>query len=63
MYKKLNNELRRATDGVRKDWWKSECNELEELDKGARSDLMYKKVKTLTGLAEQSKKQKWRNQG
>ena len=49
MYKKLNNELR-ETDAAREDWWKSECNELEELDKGGRSDLMYKKVKTLTGL-------------
>ena len=46
MYRKLNNELRRETDGAREDWWKSECNELEELDRGGRSDLMYKKVKT-----------------
>ena len=30
MYKKLNNELRRETDGAREDWWKSDCNELEE---------------------------------
>ena len=49
MYKKLNNELRRETDAAREDWWKSECNELEELDRRGRSDLMYKKVKILKG--------------
>ena len=45
MYKKLNNELRRETDGAREDWWKSECNELEELDKGGRSDLCTRRLK------------------
>ena len=43
------HELRRETDGAREDWWKSECNELEELDKGDRSDLMYKKVHDVEG--------------
>ena len=49
MYKKLNNELRRETDRAREDWWKGECEELEELDRGGRSDLMYRRIKTLTG--------------
>jgi hypothetical protein len=48
-YKKFSNELRRETDRARKEWWKRTCDELEELDRGDRSDLMYRRIKTLTG--------------
>ena len=44
-YRQLNNELRRKTDKARDDWWREECDELEELDKIGRTDLMYPKVK------------------
>ena len=44
----LNNELRRETDKAREDWWRGECDELEELDKRGRTDLMYTKVKQIT---------------
>ena len=47
-YRYLNNELRRETDKAREDWWNNECDELEELDKLGRSDLMYSKVKQIT---------------
>ena len=39
-YKQLNNELRRETDKARENWWKEECDNLEEMDKKGRSDLM-----------------------
>ena len=47
-YRKLNNELRRETDKAREDWWMEVCEELEEMDKRGRSDLMYAKVKQIT---------------
>ena len=28
-YKKLSNELRRATDAAREKWWTEQCTELE----------------------------------
>ena len=31
-YRELNNELRRETDKARAQWWREECEELEELD-------------------------------
>src|SRR6476619_2484961 len=43
-YRRLNNELRRETYHARERWWENECNELEELDRRARSDLVYAKV-------------------
>ena len=33
---------------AREDWWRGECEEMEELDKRGRSDLMYCKVKQTT---------------
>src|SRR6478609_2942310 len=48
IYRRLNNELRRETDQARERWWKNECNELEELDRRARPDLVYAKVGQLT---------------
>ena len=56
--KKLNNLLRRETDKAKQKWLEQQCEEIEELDKRGRSDLMYirakemgkkyKKAKTLT---------------
>src|SRR6476619_3961822 len=40
-YRCLNNELRRETDQARERRWENECNELEELDRRARPDLVY----------------------
>src|SRR6476469_5828101 len=47
-YRSLNKELRRETDKKRERWWENECNELEELDRKARPDLVYAKVGQLT---------------
>src|SRR6478609_172649 len=47
-YRRLNNELRRETDQAREIWWENECNQLEELDRRARPDLVYAKVEQLT---------------
>jgi exonuclease III len=47
-YKQLNNELRRETEEAREIWWENECEQLEELEKKGRSDLMYAKVRKLT---------------
>ena len=47
-YRRMNNELRRETDKARESWWMSECEELEEMDRRGRSDLMYAKVKEIT---------------
>jgi len=33
----LNNELRRATDKAREEWWEEQCQELENMDKKGRS--------------------------
>src|SRR6478609_6583691 len=41
---RLNNELRRKTDQARERWCENECNELKELDRRARPDLVYAKV-------------------
>ena len=53
-YRQLNNALRRETDKARENWWKEECEELEEMDKKGRSDLMYAKVKQITGTTKMS---------
>ena len=47
MYKKLNNLLRRETDKAKQKWLKEQCEEIEELDKRGRSDLMYAKAKEM----------------
>src|SRR6476661_10262092 len=47
-YRRLNNELGRETDQARERWWENECNELEELDRRARPDLVSAKVGQLT---------------
>src|SRR6478609_280008 len=48
IYWRLNNEPRRETDQARDRWWGNECNELEELDRRARPELVYAKVGQLT---------------
>src|SRR6266576_217161 len=47
-YRKLNNELRRKTEKAREKWLEEECEEIEELEKKGRTDLMYKRVKQAT---------------
>ena len=37
-YRELNNQLRREIDKAREDWWRVQCEELEEMDKRGRSD-------------------------
>ena len=51
-YRQLNNELRRETDRARECWWKEQCDELEEMDKKGRHDLMYARVKQITRTAK-----------
>jgi len=55
MYRRLNNELRRETERAREIWWESECRELEELDRRGRSDIVYAKVKKLSGNRRKNK--------
>jgi hypothetical protein len=52
----LNNELRRETDKAREKWWEKECNEIEEMERKGRTDLMYAKVKQLTEHNKESSK-------
>ena len=47
-YRKLNNELRRETEKAREKWLEEECQEIEELERRGRTDLMYRKVKQAT---------------
>jgi len=44
---KLNNDLR-TTDKAKNNWWKEQCEKLEELEKKGRNELMYQKVKSLS---------------
>src|SRR6476469_5972616 len=46
-YRRLNNEMRRETNQARERWWENECNELEELDRRARPNLVCAKVWTV----------------
>src|SRR5215471_2947226 len=55
MYRKLNNELRRETEKAREIWWERECREIEELDGRGRSDIVYAKVKKLSGNRRKNK--------
>jgi len=47
-YKELHNALRRETESARKAWWEKECEEMEQLNKKGRSDLVYDRVRKLT---------------
>ena len=44
----MNNELRRETEKAKAVWWERECEELEQLEKRGRADLLYAKVNQLT---------------
>ena len=46
-YRKLNNELRRETDNAKEEWMKQKCEEIDELERKGRYDLMYHEVKCL----------------
>jgi hypothetical protein len=46
-YKRLNNELRRATDKARESWWDEQCSELEELQRQGKYDKLYSKISKL----------------
>jgi hypothetical protein len=44
-YRRLRNELKRATDKARKEYLKSICDEIIEYQRTGRYDLMYMKTK------------------
>jgi hypothetical protein len=48
-YRRLNNQLRRDTDKAKEKWWADQCDELEELQASGRHDLVYDKIKKLSG--------------
>ena len=39
-YRKLNNELRREINKAKEDWMKQKCEEMEELERKGKYDLM-----------------------
>jgi hypothetical protein len=41
-YRKLNNELRRATDKAKLEYLESKCDEITELQRTGRYDLIYR---------------------
>jgi hypothetical protein len=46
-YRRLNNELRIATDKAKLEYLESTCDEITELQRTGRYDLMYRKAKEL----------------
>ena len=58
-YRRLNNELRRTTDKAREDWWRSQCEELELLDKKGRTDIIYAQIKKITEVKTSIKQDKF----
>jgi hypothetical protein len=46
-YRRLNSELRRATDKAKMEYLESKCDEIMELQRTGRYDLMYRKTKEL----------------
>jgi hypothetical protein len=46
-YRRVNNELRRATDKAKLEYLESKCDEITELQRIGRYDLMHRKVKEL----------------
>jgi hypothetical protein len=46
-YRRLNNELRRATDKAKLEYLVSKCGKITELQRTGRYDLMYRKAKKL----------------
>ena len=57
-YRKLNNELRRETSKAKGEWMKQKCEEIEELERKGRYDLMYREVKSLD-YGKKSRKGMW----
>jgi uncharacterized membrane-anchored protein len=46
-YRRLSNELKRATDNAKKEYLESICDEINEFQRTGRHDLMYMKTKEL----------------
>jgi len=46
-YRRLRNELKRATDNAKKEYLENICNEIMEFQRTGRYDLMYMKTKEL----------------
>jgi len=46
-YRRLRNELKRATDNAKKEYLENICNEIMKLQRTGRYDLMYMKTKEL----------------
>jgi len=46
-YRRLRNELKRATDNAKKEYLENICNEIMEFQRTGRYDLMYIKTKQL----------------
>ena len=58
MYRKLNDDLRRITNEAREKWWQEQCEEIENLNRRGRSDLVYERVRYLSGGNKQVKMNK-----
>jgi len=50
----MNNEIRRECEKARNEWLKNECEEIEELEKVGRYDLMYERVREVSWLKKGS---------
>ena len=46
-YRRLKNELKRATETAKKEYLENKCNEIIEFQRTGRYDLMYLKTKEL----------------
>ena len=46
-YKQLHKELRNETKRAREHWWAEKCEELMDMDRKGRSDLMYAAIKSV----------------
>ena len=46
----MNNQLHIVTDTAKDNWWREQCEELEQLDRKGRMDLLCEKVSELTEL-------------
>ena len=57
-YRKLNNKLRRETNKAKEEWMKQKCEEIKELERKGRYDLIYREVKRLD-YGKKSRKGMW----
>ena len=60
-YRSLNNQLRHATDRAREQWWTEQCDELEQVGRSGRMDLLYRKASELTKTKRKSQNTQIRN--